>query len=148
MHHVAIMKKSWKLLDKISFGEKKAESRWLKKKSNPWNRVRVGDTIWFKNSSEYVTLKANATKVLQFSNLTPEKTQRILNKYQKKDLGLTNKIPTEILDYFKNKNYCIIVFFNQVKKVRPFKINKRGFGAMTAWITIRNINAIKDNNRP
>jgi len=35
MDHVAIMKKSWKLTEKILSGEEKIESRWYKSKYSP-----------------------------------------------------------------------------------------------------------------
>ena len=37
MEHLAIMKKEWKLTEKIITGEKRIESRWYKDKYPPWN---------------------------------------------------------------------------------------------------------------
>lgn len=163
MDHVAIMCKSWGLLEKIITGEKTAESRWYKTPRPPWNKIKEGDTLWFKNTGEPVTVKARVTKVMQFDNLTPEKTREILEKYGENDLGVNHKyqIPnnksqtstkllspkhqTEIDDYFKGKRYCVIAFFNQVEKVIPFNIDKTGFGAMSAWICVENIELIRIN---
>jgi len=143
MHHVAIMKKSWRLLEKILSGEKTCESRWYKFRRPPWNMVKSGDTIWFKNSGEPVTVKAQVTKVLQFANLTPEKTKMILNKYGKNDLGLDSDFPDDLWRYFENKNYCVLVFFDRVEKIIPFDIDKSGFGAMAAWLCVGDIESIK-----
>lgn len=67
MEHLAIMKKSWKLTEKILSGEKKIESRWYKSKRVPFGRISAGETVYFKDGGEPVTIKAEVEKVLQFS---------------------------------------------------------------------------------
>ena len=64
--HVAIMRRSWGLLEKILSGEKTIESRWYMQKSEPWESIDAGDIIYFKNSGAPVTLSASVDKVLQF----------------------------------------------------------------------------------
>src|SRR3989338_11329211 len=81
MEHVAIMRKSWKLTEKILTGQKKIESRWYYNKSAPWDKIRAGETIYFKDSGEPVTIKAEVDKVLQFSDMTPEIVKKILGDY-------------------------------------------------------------------
>jgi ASC-1-like (ASCH) protein len=142
MDHIAIMRKSWGLLPKIASGKKTIESRWYKTKHTPWNKIKAGDTLWFKDTGEPVTIRARVTRVLQIENLDDKKTGEILEKYGKSDLGMEKYIPEEIADYFKNKNYCLLVFFNQVERIKPFNIDKTGFGAMAAWISTPDINQI------
>ena len=77
MDHVAIMRKSWGLTQKILTGEKKIESRWYKFKRAPWNQIRSGDTIYFKDSGEPVRIRAKVSKVLQFSDLTPARVKNL-----------------------------------------------------------------------
>jgi len=137
------MRKAWGLTDKILHGEKTAESRWYKNKYQPWNRITAGDAIYFKDSGGPVRAKARVTRVLQFENLTPEKTKEILRKYGHKDLGLDEKIPKEIKDYFQDKKYCLLIFFDQVLKIRPFRINKAGFGTQSSWLIVDDIEKIK-----
>lgn len=136
------MKKSWGLTKKILTGEKTVESRWHKAKYAPWGRIKAKDIIYFKDSGEPVTVKAKVVKVLQFANLTPEKTEQILTKYGKADLGTSHIIP-EIREYVSGKNYAIFVFFDNVEKIQPFEIDKRGYGMMSAWITVDDIEKIK-----
>ncbi|GAG20427.1 unnamed protein product, partial [marine sediment metagenome] len=104
MEHIAIMKKSWGLTEKVVTGEKTVESRWYKVRCAPWDRIKSGDIIYFKDSAEPVTVKAKVTKVLQFDNLNPKKTEQILARYGKADLG-TNHIMPEIREYVFGKNY-------------------------------------------
>lgn len=142
MHHLAIMRKSWGLLPKILSREKIIESRWYKNKYSPWDRIEKGDIVYFKNSGELVSIKAEISNVIQYSDLIPKKVKEILNEYGAKDgLGI-DKID-KYYKMFKDKNYCLLVFFKNPQKIEPFDIDKRGFGAMSAWITIDNINQIK-----
>ncbi len=142
MEHIAIMRKSWGLTPKILTGEKTIEERWYKTKRPPFDIVKPGDNIYFKDSGESVSIKARITKVLQFKNLTPKKSKEIIKRYAQADLG-SDKMPPEIKEYVSGKNYCVIAFFDKVKKITPFEIDKTGFGAMSAWICIDNINKIK-----
>jgi ASC-1-like (ASCH) protein len=147
MDHVAIMKKSWKLTDKVANGEKKIESRWYKSKRSPWNQIKAGETVYFKNAGEPVCLKAKVKRVMQFSGLTPKKVKEILNKYAKADGIEKNKIGS-FFRMFKDKKYCLLVFLKNPLRVRPFLVKKSGFGLMSAWLTMRSISQVKiANNR-
>ncbi len=141
--HVAIMRRSWKLIEKILAGEKTVESRWFKHRGCPWGKVSVGDTIYFKDSAGPVRAKARVTKVLQFESLNTKATRKILERYGRVDLGFSDKIPEEILDYLGNKDYCLLVFFDSVEKVEPFLIDKSGFGTQAAWLITDDIERIR-----
>lgn len=140
MDHVAIMKKSWGLIPKILSGEKTIESRWYKTRHTPWDKIKKGDSVYFKNSGEPITVKTPVNKVLQFDNLNSKKVKDVLNKYNKK-LGI------EDVEWFceqvKDKKYCILVFLSDPVKVKPFNINKSGFGLMSAWISLEKISSIE-----
>ncbi|MCL5010650.1 MAG: hypothetical protein M1127_00325 [Patescibacteria group bacterium] len=142
MDHIAIMKKSWGLTRKILSGEKTCEERWYMQKRVPWNMAKPGDTIYFKDSGEPVGIKAKITRVLQFDNLTPKKSEEIAKKYANADLG-SGDIPRAISNYISGKRYCIIVFFDSVEKIKPFDIDKTGFGAMSAWLVVADVSKIK-----
>ncbi|MDD4989866.1 MAG: hypothetical protein PHW31_00985 [Candidatus Pacebacteria bacterium] len=142
MDHIAIMRKSWGLTQKILSNEKTLEERWYKTKRAPWDMAKTGDNIYFKDSGQAVSIKAKITKVLQFENLTLEKSEEIVRKYANLDIG-AEQIPKEIKEYVSGKNYCVIVFFDKVEKITSFEIDKTGFGAMSAWICIDNVNKIK-----
>ncbi|MBI4028895.1 MAG: hypothetical protein HY376_00840 [Candidatus Blackburnbacteria bacterium] len=136
------MRKSWGLTEKILSGEKVIESRWYKFKRLPWNQIKPGGTVYFKNSGEPVKLKATVEKVVQFEDLTQGKVREILEEYGKLD-GITDKEIPRYFELFKHKKYCILIFLESVKPVSPFNINKAGFGAMSAWVTVSDIAQIK-----
>lgn len=145
MEHLAIMRKSWGLTQKILTGKKKIESRWYKVKYPPWNRIKSSEIVYFKDSGEPVTIKAEVDKVIQFSDLTPGKVKDILIEYGNDD-GIEKEKITDFFELFKNKKYCMLVFLRNPQKIEPFEINKKGFGSMSSWITVGSINNIKSEN--
>jgi len=142
MDHLAIMKKSWGLTQKILSGQKKIESRWYLNKHVPWDKIKAGEIVYFKDSGEPVYLKAEVEKVIQFSDLTPEKVKEILAIYGADD-GLENTNIPEFYERFKDRKYCLLIFLKNPQKIEPFEIDKSGFGMMSAWITVQDINLIK-----
>jgi predicted transcriptional regulator len=142
MNHVAIMKKSWGLTEKVLTGEKTVETRWYKARYSPWDRVHEGDTIYFRDTGDPVTVKATVSGVEQYADLDERKTREILRKYGHRDLG-TTEIKEEAMNYIRGKRYCIIVHLKNPQKIPPFEIDKTGFGAMSAWIAVEDINSIK-----
>jgi len=142
MEHLAIMRKSWGLTQKILNGQKKIESRWYSVKYKQWDIVKEGETIYFKDSGEPVKIKAEVNKVLQFTDLTLNRVKEILDEYGNDD-GLEKEMIPRFFERFKDKKYCILIFLKNPQRIEPFEIDKTGFGAMSAWITIDNINRIK-----
>ena len=142
MEHIAIMRKSWGLTQKILTGQKKIESRWYKVKYPPWDRIKSGEIIYFKDSGEPVTIKTEVDKVIQIPDINPKKVKEILYKYGRADgLGI-DEIP-KFFEMFKNKKYCILIFLKNPQKIQPFGIDKKGFGAMSSWLIVDDVNKIK-----
>lgn len=142
--HIAIMRKSWGLTKKILSGEKTIESRWYMNRYKPWGDISPGDIVYFKDSGEPIKIQATVEKVIRLEHLTPQKVRKILNKYARADgLGVDEKDIDSYFKLFKNKKYCLLVFLKDPKEIEPFEINKSGFGAMAAWITIDDINKIR-----
>lgn len=142
MDHIAIMRKSWKLTEKLLTGEKSIESRWYKARRAPWDRIKKGDAVYFKDSGCPVTLKARVRKVLQFSGLTQARVKELLRKYARAD-GIEQKDIPAFFARFKDKQYCILVFLEHPERVRPFYVNKSGFGALASWIILNDVQKIK-----
>ncbi len=142
MEHIALMRKTWRLTQKILSGKKKIESRWYKYRRIPWNRISAGDRVYFKDSGEPVTIRAEVAKALQFSDLNPEKVMEILKKYGKKD-GIGRNKMQKFFRIFKDRKYCILVFLKNPRRIEPFDIDKTGFGAMSSWVSIGNVNRIR-----
>ena len=142
MDHIAIMQKSWGLTGKIATGQKTIESRWYNVKYAPWGKISPGDTIYFKNSGEPITIQAEAEKVLYFSDLTPDKVHIILERYGK-DTGIEEPDIPKFFKMFKRKRYCILIYLKHAHRIQPFEINKQGFGTRSSWICVAHISKIK-----
>jgi len=142
MEHLAIMRKSWGLTGKILSGDKKIESRWYSVKYRSWSRIKAGEIVYFKDSGAPVKIKSEVDKVLQFCDLTPQKVKEILDKYGKDD-GIEKEKIAEFFKMFKNKKYCMLIFLKNPRAIKPFEIDKTGFGTMSAWISVDNISKIK-----
>lgn len=135
------MKKSWALTSKILSKEKTIESRWYKFKRKPFDLIRKGEIVYFKEG-KFVNIKCEVEKVMQFSDLNEKEIKEILNRY-----GKNNSLGIEQINYFynlfKNKKYCILIFLKNPEKIKPFEINKKGYGNMCAWICIDDVDKIK-----
>ena len=138
MDHLAILSKQRKLLAKIISGEKTIESRWYTFKKTPYNNISVNDIIYFKESGESVSIKAEVSKVLFFDKLNPEKIKDILMQYS----GQIS-VSLDYADELNGKNFCTLMFLSNVEKVEQFDVDKAGYGLMVAWITIKDIDEIK-----
>lgn len=138
MDHLAILSKKGKLLKKIISGEKTIESRWYKFKKTPYQNITTNDIVYFKESGEPVTVKSRVRKVLFFDHLDDYKIKQIFKKYAKQ-IGVTESYADEI----KNKNFCTLVFFEDIQIIDSFNIDKTGFGLMSAWLTLEDIYKIK-----
>jgi ASC-1-like (ASCH) protein len=136
------MKKSWGLTQKILQGTKKIESRWYLARRSPWDRIKKGETVYFKDSGDLVRIKAEVDKVLQFADLSPSRVEEILDEYGDDD-GLEKRDIPEFLKRFKDKKYCLLIFLKNPREIKPFNIDKTGFGMMSAWITTDNISKIR-----
>lgn len=123
MDHVAIMSKRFgDLIPKILSREKKIESRWSKNKVAPWGKVHSNDMIYFKQSGGDVEAKAEVEKVIGIENLDHKAVRWIAKEYGLKE------------EWGRDKKYCTLIFLKNPQKVRPFKINKSGFGSAAAWL--------------
>lgn len=140
MEHLAIMKKSLGYLEKITSGEKIIESRWYNSRRSPWNKIKKRDIVYFQNSGCPVTVKSRVKKVIQYEDLTPNAINDILLKFGKQ-IGITDL--QTFFDNVKTKRYCILLFLENIEKTSPFFIDKTGFGMMSAWISVEEINKIK-----
>jgi len=140
------MDKSWGLTGKILAREKTIESRWSVSRRKPWGAVKAGDMIFFKNAGEPAKMKAGVRRVMQFDGLTPPRVRQLLRKYGKAD-GIAPKDQAVFFKRFRSRKYCTLIFLEDPQAVRPFGIDKEGFGSMAAWITVRNIAEIADKRK-
>ncbi len=128
-------------LARVATGEKVIESRWCRYKRPPWNKIHVGDRVYFKNSGQAVSLLATVAKVEQYGDLDARQIAGLVEK-NAKALGIyPHEIPA-FIDSQKTKRFAIFVSLQSIQTVEPFLIDKTGFGAMSAWITVENVKTL------
>ncbi len=144
MDHVAIMQKATNMIDLILSGEKTIESRWYMTRRAPWNKIKPGDTIYFKYSGGLVAAKALVGKVMQFEGLDEQKTKEILRRYGQ-EIGIQKQ--GSKFNMYKGKKYCILMFLQDVCQLEEeFDINKKGFGQMSSWITVPSVQQLRSHD--
>lgn len=149
MDHVAILRKANiskgdNLLGDIVNGTKTIESRWYVNRVSPWDKIKKGDVVYFKESGCPVTAKSNVSKVIQFDNLNSRIVKNIVKDYG--DRISPNTTPKQWLSWAEKqhkKHYCILVFLDNTQKVDPFDINKEGFGISSAWLAVGDIDRVR-----
>lgn len=139
MQHIAIMKPSWKLIPSILSGRKTIESRWYQSRRAPWDRIKKGDIVYFKNSGQAVTAQALVSKVMQFSFSDITEVEAVVKKYGKQ-IGLLHRDPKT---WGRVPKYCILIFLEQPTLLKKsFNINKAGFGSAAAWLCVEEVRNI------
>lgn len=142
MQHLAIMKPQWGFLPKILAGQKTIESRWYLNRSAPWDKISIGDSVYFKDSGQPVSARAFVSNVIQFADLAPARVKGILDQFGAADGISKSEIPV-FYERFKTKRYCTLIFLKQAHEIEPFDIDKTGFGSQAAWITAPSIRALR-----
>ncbi len=84
-----------------------------------------------------VSARAEVEKAL-FFELTPSKVKELIKKYGKEICIDMSYYPN-----VKDKKYCTLIFLKDVKEVEPFRIDKKGYGNMAAWIMIEKVEKIR-----
>lgn len=149
MDHVAILRKANikqgdDLLGDILKGTKTIESRWYVHKIAPWDKISIGDNVYFKESGCPISAKAKVSKVLQFEKLTKQTIKEIVAEYGKKIAPkISSKDFTSWLTKQRKKQYCILIFLKDVEKVTPFPITKSGYGISAAWLVTKDIDLLR-----
>ena len=144
MDHITILSKKGNWLKKILGKEKTIESRWYVNRVAPWNRIQVGDTVYFKEVGEPVSAKAHVSRVIQYENLDRDKIKDIVEAYGKRiSPGTSAKEFIEWILERGNKRYCILIFIENVEQIEPFEIDKTGYGFSSAWICVEDINSLR-----
>jgi ASC-1-like (ASCH) protein len=124
--HLVILKKPY--LDLILTGQKTVESRFMKAKAPPFDRVKSGDKLFFKLSSGPVCAIATAEKVKSFENLTTEKLMELKRQY--------NHLIKAEEKYWQAKadsRVGFLVWLKDVRRIKPVRINKKDW---RSWVIL------------
>jgi hypothetical protein len=108
-------------------GDKTIESRFSKNKIMPYNSISNDDIVIVKKSGSDIVALFTAKKVLSF-DLSVTSINEIRDKYQT-ELCVSD----EFWEQKENSNYATLIFIDEIIKLKPFHINKKG---MQTWIIL------------
>ncbi|MFQ5620390.1 MAG: hypothetical protein ACE5FT_00945 [Candidatus Nanoarchaeia archaeon] len=106
----------------------------------PWDRIKKGEVVYFKDAGEAVTAKAKVGKVLQFDNYTDKELKELLEKYSER-INFVN--PETVHEWALKRKYCILVFLKNPEWIESFEIDKTGYGNACAWICVDSIDKLR-----
>ncbi len=108
-------------------GKKTIESRFSKNKIMPYNQIFKEDVVIVKKSSGNIVAYFTIKEVL-FFNLNETSIEEIKAKYNK-------QLCVDENFYFskRNCNYATLIVIDQIKKINPFPIKKKG---MQTWVVL------------
>ncbi|MGH2495691.1 MAG: hypothetical protein ACRDIV_13410 [Ktedonobacteraceae bacterium] len=141
------MRKSWGLTEKIATGQKTIESRWYNVKYAPWGKIAPGEVIYFKDSGEPIRLRAQVAKIHTYTNLIPQQVRALLEEYGEACGIESDQIPAYYAR-FQYKRYAIFLFLTNPQRIAPFEISKAGFGKKASWISVENVELLRDVLHP
>ena len=136
MDHVAIMESSRGLIPKILSGEKTIESRWYRARFAPWNKIQAGEIIYFKDAGQPITARATVECVLQFDHPTKKVLLKLLENFGGNPGICFSDSRAQTLRWATQRPFVILLFLKDARRIKPFKIDKAGFGNACAWLTM------------
>lgn len=124
--HLVILKKPY--IQAILAGTKSIESRFMKVRCAPYEKVSTGDRLFFKESSSKVCATGKAGKVMHLKDLTGPKIMQLKRKYNRRICG-------DDL-YWEQKKDCssgVLIWLKDVKAIEPIRINKKDW---RGWVVL------------
>ena len=122
--HTAILKRHY--LNLILSGQKRIECRLTRILCPPYRQIATNETVFLKESSGPVRSEAIVKKVEFFENLSPEKINRIMSKYNDQIMAAS--------DFWESRRhcrYCTLIWLRNIRAIEPYRIKRRG---MQAWL--------------
>ncbi len=65
-----------------------------------------------------------------------------VRQFERKDFGKARQLFPVPDEWTRGKNYCVLMWLKNPKKVSPFRINKSGFGSAVAWLTVKSMDKL------
>lgn len=136
MDHVVYLDAKEKELEKVLSGEKCMIIRGATGRKLPYGRVHPGDVLWFIENSGDGLVKCHATvkSVFNSEKLTEQESLKIITEHQEM-LHLT---PNQIKRW-GGKRYLVLVEIENPQKIKPFAIDRSGYGNMDDWLPVGEI---------
>ena len=125
--HLAVMVEPY--LARVLAGEKTIESRFARVRAAPYGCVTPGDTIWLKRSGGPIVGIALAADVRQYSYLTPERVDALLERY-----GAALRLDGDFATRVRSCRYATLIWLVEVRAFdMPIRYRRRD---RRGWVTL------------
>ena len=117
-------------IDLLRSGVKTIEMRLYRHRRLPYNRIRVGDVVFFKPVGGRVFGSANVVRIRQYDNLTPDDVRRIRRRY--------NHAVCAEPQYWAERSearFAVLIWLDQFRKARRAPSVPRQYGS--GWLILR-----------
>jgi len=140
MQHVVYTEAKASELEQLLSGDKTMIIRSAPDRRVPYDKVKVGDTLFFlrNNGEGLVRARATVSSVFFSDKLTKVKSLELVGNNQDK-LQLTD----DQVKRWGGKRYVVLIEVEKVIRLYPFDIDKSKFGSIDDWIPIKDIEKIR-----
>jgi len=140
MDHVVYVDTKARELEKLLAGEKTMIVRGATGRKLPYGRVQPGDRLFFIHNKGDGRLRVSTlvSEVFNSEKLTEEQAGDLLKTNQSK-LNLT----TEQIKRWPGKRYLVLITVKDVHSIKPFAIDRSGYGNMDDWLAVGVIESVK-----
>ncbi len=140
MDHVVYIDAKAGELETLLAGEKTMIVRGATGRKLPYGRVQANDRLFFiqNNGDGLVRASATVSDVFNSDKLTEEQSGELLKTNQPK-LNLT----PEQIKRWAGKRYLVLIEVRDVRSVKPFVVDRAGYGNMDDWLPVGAIESIR-----
>lgn len=139
MDHVVYLDGKAQELDNLVKGNKSMIIRGAAGRKFPYGKVYEGDVLYFINNIGETDVKAMGivSSVLNSDQLSVEESFETIIRHQDK-----LQLPDKQFEKLAGKRYLVLVGLKDIKKVTPFRIDKRNFRNTDDWMPVGNIETV------
>lgn len=140
MDHIVYLDTKAKEMENLISGKKTMIVRGATGRKLPYNRVSIGDVLYFinNNAEGKVKAKADVTSVFNSDKMTKDESIALVEKQQTK-LQLSDAQ----LKRWAGKRYIVLIEIDKIKEIKSFPIDKRNYKNMDDWLLVDDINKVK-----
>jgi len=140
MDHVVYLDSNAEELDLLLSKNKTMIIRGAAGRKVPYGRVNPDDTLYFinNNGEGLVHAMAKVKGVFNSEKLTKEESAHLIDRHQEK-LLLTKKQ----YDRWAGKRYLVLIEIFELKRIKPFRIDRSDYGNMDDWLPVEQIEVVR-----
>jgi hypothetical protein len=139
MDHIVYLNHKAKELENLKNGIKTKIIRGATGRKLPYNKVNIGDVLYFieNNGSGIVQAKAVVSDVYNSPQLSAEESINLVELNQP-----YLKLDSSLMTRFAGKRYIVLITISNFEAVKPFAIDKTQYSNMDDWLPVGVINSV------